>query len=295
VTVRPQPLRIAVGIATAGRPAILAEALRLLAGQDRPPDRIVVCAPTSADVGAAADLTGVEICFGARGLPAQRNVILDRTDDCDVVLFLDDDFIPEAAYVGALERLHRAHPEVVMFTGEVLRDGVTTGGLSIAEAEAAIAAAPPDVDPTPTEIYNGYGCNMSVRRAVIDREGIRFDENLPLYGWLEDVDFSRALARYGSIARSRALRGVHLGNRSGRQPGKRLGYSQIANPVYIYRKGNLSLRRAVVQMGRNLAANFARLLRADPLVDRRGRALGNLLGLIDLLTGRLGPGRALRL
>jgi hypothetical protein len=37
------------------------------------------------------------------------------------------------------------------------------------------------------------------------------------------------------------LRGVHLGTkRSERSPGKRLGYSQIANPVYIARKETIA-------------------------------------------------------
>lgn len=289
-------LRIAVGIATAGRPGILAETLRLLERQVRRPDAVLVCAPTPADVEPATeDCRRVKTFFGVRGSSVQRNVLIDQAEAFNIILFIDDDFILDDAYICALERLHLSYPSVAMFTGDVLRDGVTTGGLSIAEAIAAISAAPKNIETTLEEIYNGYGCNMSVRLDILKRERIRFDENLPLYGWLEDVDFSRAVARHGGIARSRELRGVHLGNKAGRQPGKRLGYSQIANPIYIYRKGNLSLRRALVQISRNLAANFVRLMRADPFVDRRGRAFGNLVALLDLATGRLMPDRALRL
>jgi hypothetical protein len=64
----------------------------------------------------------------------------------------------------------------------------------------------------------------------------RFDERLPLYGWLEDVDFGGQLAGIGRIDKLTAARGVHLGIKQGRQSAVRLGYSQIANPTYLSRK-----------------------------------------------------------
>ena len=52
---RPEPgenreLRIAVGIATVGRPAIVGEAVKELTNQILRPDRIIVCAPSSDDL-----------------------------------------------------------------------------------------------------------------------------------------------------------------------------------------------------------------------------------------------------
>ena len=70
-------------------------------------------------------------------------------------------------------------------------------------------------------------------------EGVRFDENLPLYGWAEDVDFCRQLATYGRIVENARTTGVHLGSNSGRTSGVCFGYSQIANPLYLWRKGTL--------------------------------------------------------
>ena len=99
---------------------------------------------------------------------------------------------------------------------------------------------------------------------------LAFDEQLPLYGWLEDVDFSRSIARYGRSVRVEGARGVHLGVKSGRQPGLRLGYSQVANPAYLIRKGTMSKARAIAQIGRNILAKRAALLLNDRSIDRLG-------------------------
>ena len=79
---------------------------------------------------------------------------------------------------------------------------------------------------------------MIVRTAPVLAHGLRFDENLPLYGWLEDIDFARSIAPYGRVVKSMLLRGVHLGVKRGRTSGVKLGYSQIANPLYMLEKGH---------------------------------------------------------
>ena len=108
-------------------------------------------------------------------------------------------------------------------------------------------------------------------------------------GWLEDVDFSRQLARHGRIVSSERLHGVHLGTKSGRTSGLRLGYSQIANPVYLMSKKTMSPRHAAPQIMRNLVANAVKFIRPEPWVDRRGRLLGNMRAVGDLVRGRLSP------
>jgi GT2 family glycosyltransferase len=79
------------------------------------------------------------------------------------------------------------------------------------------------------EQYAAYGCNMVVRLAPIHAHRLRFDENLPFYGWLEDIDFCRRLAPFGHIVKNQRMAGVHLGYKAGRPKGVPLGYSQIAN------------------------------------------------------------------
>jgi GT2 family glycosyltransferase len=138
-----------------------------------------------------------------------------------------------------------------------------------------------------------YGCNLTVRLAAA--EGIRFDEALPLYGWQEDVDFSYQLGRKGLLVHTNKLAGVHLGAKGGRTSGRRLGYSQIANPVYLLRKRTIPRRLAWRLMLRNLAANLVRSVWPEPYVDRAGRLRGNLAALADLAAGSLHPERILEL
>ncbi len=136
---------------------------------------------------------------------------------------------------------------------------------------------------------------MSFRLAPVREHGLLFDENLPLYGWQEDVDFSRQLAPYGKIIKTSLLQGVHLGTKRGRTSGVRLGYSQVANPIYLARKGTLARTQAVNRVFRNLIANCFRSLIPEPWVDRRGRLKGNLIAVGDFINGRLAPKRILEL
>jgi hypothetical protein len=88
---------------------------------------------------------------------------------------------------------------------------------------------------------------------------------------------------------------VHLGNKVGRSSGVRLGYSQIANPLYMVRKGTMERGRAYKQIGRNILANAVKTLRPEPWVDRRGRLIGNLRGAVDAVRGQLDPQQILKL
>jgi hypothetical protein len=123
----------------------------------------------------------------------------------------------------------------------------------------------------------------------------RFDENLPLYGWLEDLDYSSRFRTVGRVVKTNLCVGVHLGVKTGRTPGVRLGYSQIANPLYLAAKGTMERRDAVIMAVKNVMANSVRSLRPEPLVDRRGRLKGNLFAVADLVLGRLHPARILSL
>lgn len=295
------PLRLAIGIATIGRAAILAETIAEVRRQTRRPDRLVLCGTRPEDV-AGIVLEGPEetVVMAEAGLPRQRNRILDATTDCDVVLFLDDDFLMQPAYLAETERMFASLPGLVVSTGTVLADGIGGPGLSPAEGRAVLAADqrnPPHAgaaEPT----FCGYGCNMAVQAAVARRHGIRVDERLPLYAWQEDVDFTRRLAAHGAVLRLPGARGVHLGTKLGRGSGLRLGYSQVANPLYLARKtagGAYPFSYARTRILRNLSANLLRATWPEPHVDRRGRLRGNLLALLDLLRGRMAPERVLEL
>ena len=135
---------------------------------------------------------------------------------------------------------------------------------------------------------------MAVRTDIANDHRIRFDARMKLYAWLEDVDFSRQMAVHGRIVKSTAMRGVHLGTKVGRSSGLRVGYVQIANPLYLITKGTMSWPRALNILCRNLASNLVKSLRPEAEIDRRGRLRGNLSAIGDMLLGRMAPERVLK-
>ena len=297
VPVKPGSLRIAVAIATAGRAAVLADTLNHISLQARRPEEILVCPADSRDVDIdrLADRgISIRIVDGKRGLPSQRNALM-ASSSADIMVFLDDDFLMAPDFLVEVASLMGARPEVVVATGHVLADGILTRGLEYEEAVAIIDGAGPNVGGDAHETYNAYGCNMVIRLRPVRDFGLGFDERLPLYAWQEDLDFSRQLAPYGVIVCAPRLRGVHLGTkRAGRSPGRRLGYSQIVNPIYLARKGTMNWKRCGRQIVRNVLANTFRSINPEPWVDRRGRLLGNLIGFRDVARGISEPERALR-
>ncbi len=296
-----KPLRIGIGIATCGRPQVLSETLGALKQQTRLPDAIGVCAPSRLDTGDLSQQENVRILIGPNGLCRQRNAILEALIDFDIVIFFDDDFVPEAQYIEKLVDLFKADTTIVMATGSLLADGILGPGISFNQAmeilessQSSLSRAGCNSERNVEDIYNCYGCNMAIRLQPVRAHNVRFDEALPRYSWLEDVDFSRQLAAHGRIVRAMGAYGVHLGVKSGRMPGHNLGYSQIANPVYLSRKKTLAWHRALYIMTRNLTSNTYKSIWPEAYIDRRGRLLGNIRGIIDLLMGRLHPQKVLK-
>lgn len=291
-------MRIDIGIATSDRRDVLRDTISHLSSLHPLPHRIIVCPakPEHIDRQAALALDcNVHVIDGPQGLPAQRNAVLDASD-ADVMIFLDDDFLPATNFVEEVAKIFTAHREMVVATGHVIADGIIGPGLDTDTGLRLLKADNGASDAVIAPVFNAYGCNMVLRMAPIRQHGLRFDETLPLYGWLEDVDFSRQLAPFGKIVRANSLRGVHLGTkRSGRTPGRKLGYSQIANRVYLARKGSLPWLQALGGMARNISANLLHWHAPEPWVDRRGRLAGNALAIGDWLSGKVQPERILTL
>jgi len=282
---------LVVGIPTRGRPLILAETIAFLAAQKRQPDKIVVAYAELADIGeAAARFPHVTFLQAELGLTRQRNAILAVARDSDMLVFIDDDFYLDPHYLQISERFFVAHPEVVAASGRVLADDVKGPGLTVAQAMAIVAGnsgvqTVQRIDPA----FFAYGCNMCLRMAPIREHGLRFDETLPLYGWYEDWDFSRQLAPFGSIVRISDACGVHLAVKIGRLTGVRMGYAQVANPIYLARKGTFPWSHVFRFIVGPCLKNLARSLAPEAHVDRLGRFCGNLAAFRDLLTGTLSP------
>ncbi|MDR6510122.1 glycosyltransferase involved in cell wall biosynthesis [Novosphingobium capsulatum] len=282
-------LRIHVAIATVGRASLARQTIDLLAGQSRQPDGVIVVGAAQADLAGIADspLTP-ELALAERGLCRQRNRALDLlAGRADVVIFFDDDFVAAPDYLAAVERLFLAHPDVAGITGNLVGDGVRHGGYGIAQAQAMIAAQTLLLDPAIIPREALYGCNMALRMAHVGN--LRFDEALPLYGWQEDIDFTMRLSRHGRLVSTGLVSGVHLGVKGGRTSGRRLGYSQVANIVYLRRKGTMPGPLGRKLLWRNVLANLLRAPFPEPHVDRWGRLRGNALALADLWRGRIDP------
>ncbi len=291
-------IEIVVGIPTRGRPGILVETIADLARQSRPADQIVVAYAESEDIGdAESRFPSVTFLKCALGLTRQRNAILELAKDVDLLVFLDDDFYLDSQYLEVIERLFQGRKDVVVATGQVLADGINGPGLTAAEARVTLVNrnGVADGGGRVCTVFNAYGCNMCVRMAPIREHRICFDEHLPLYGWYEDVDFSRQLARHGSVVMVNDAVGIHLGSKSGRTSGVRLGYSQVANPIYLMQKGTFPRSHALYSISMRFLKNLVMSVTPEPYVDRRGRLRGNLLGLRDLIVRKLCPMRVLTL
>lgn len=293
-------MKLVVIIATLGRRALLDRVLTFLEGQTRLPDEVIISAPDESHVLQRSSIVyKLTWLFGARGSSAQRNLAMaEALPRSDVIVFFDDDFLPAPDYLEEVEKAFTANPEWAMLRGEAFLDGAHNAGISYEdgmaalEAEVALRAREP-VLPRIVEETGGYGCNMSVRSAMVGER--RFDERLPLYGWQEDIDFSGQMRAAGRIMGSNATFGVHLGSKSGRVSGVRFGYSQVINPIYLVRKGTVPAGFAFKLVCRNIAANLAKSFRPEPYIDRRGRLKGNLLAAVHLVRGKIEPEYILKL
>jgi glycosyltransferase involved in cell wall biosynthesis len=294
-------LNIDVIVATRGRSKEVQALLDKLELQTRIPDNVIIVGTEPADLPSMSVARGGLKVHGLisprAGLTSQRNhAVKAARSFCDpaawstkIVVFFDDDFRPATHWLQRCEALFATKSDVLAITGTVILDGVT-GGAGIAEnrASQALDAHADDKQALLRRWKIGlYGCNMAVRATVFDR--CAFDENLPLYGWLEDTDFSGQIQKFSDVYRASNLIGVHLGSQSGRVSGYKYGYSQISNPLFLWRKGSIAPGRCIHFCTRALASNALRSLREHPKIDYRGRLAGNLRALKDMITGSMHP------
>jgi GT2 family glycosyltransferase len=211
------------------------------------------------------------------------------------VAFFDDDALLRPDYLANAASFLASHPEVVALTGRVLLDGATRGESPLAQAVHALAGSAGETLSgrwRPTREL--YGCNFVVRGSIFGQE--RFDERLPLYSWLEDHDFARRCMRRGQLARVDDCVIVHRGAASGgRQAHRRLGYSQMMNPIYLCRKGSFPLWLAAWEIFRPVAKNLLYAVAGSSRSWRRERLDGNLTAVADAVRGRFTPERIVEL
>jgi GT2 family glycosyltransferase len=290
----------AVIISTRGRPDIVASLVKHLAEQTRPPDHIFVIGSKPEDV---ANLDhnqkGLTVKIGREGSTFQRNDGMALAGSrFSYLVFFDDDFVPSLSWLERMSEIFESRPDVAGMTGRVLADGTRTAGIALDDAFSMVRRY--DTQPRHGEVLHetfaygsNVGCNMAYRYSAI--RGITFDERLPLYAWHEDSDFRGQVEKRGFFAQADDLCGVHLGHKNGRGSGVTLGYSQVANSLYLARKGTVPKRFLAQIVCKNIIINALRSIRPEPYVDRRGRMRGNFIALFDLILRRIAPERILEL
>jgi hypothetical protein len=290
------PHRIAVVVASTGRPTELGRWVDHVKRQTLAPAKVVYAAVKPTDLPEHIP-EGVLVVTSASGLPIQRNAALEGVKgDCDLIAYFDDDFVPSSFCMEGIAALFGLYPDVVAANGTLIADGINSPGISYEDAAQLVAQHDQLPRESPMifgELSGLYGCNMVYRMDAVGEE--RFDEQLPLYAWQEDIDFAARVGRRGRIVKTNAFHGVHQGIKDARLPGVRLGYSQIVNPLYLVRKGTLSRQEATKLVAKNIAMNHARALFPEPWIDRAGRCKGNWLATIDVLLGRDHPKNILAL
>jgi hypothetical protein len=302
-----------VVIATKGRPEALPQLLESLGRQTKLPSSITFVGSCAQDVEsverhALAARCPIELLIApSAGLCIQRNCAVDHLVKAQTVrsvtrqffvVFFDDDYRPAHDWLEQAAQLFESQSEVVGLTGRVLADGVHGYPLDEQAAEDYLSGrrlperhwATGSQSRTLTSLY---GCNMAFRDTVILR--CRFDENLPLYGWQEDRDYTAQAKQFGNTLYTPTCQGVHLGSKSGRVSGLRFGYSQVANPLYMWEKGTMSARNGLRFVARHLLSNSVRTLQANQQNDYPGRLRGNALALLDLARGTCHPTRVLQI
>ena len=284
--------RVGVLVASRGRPASLAALLASLRSQHVRADQVVVVVTEPSDLPSNLDSSST-VAYSRPGSAIQRNVGLDILDnETDLVVILDDDVLLDPQYIAIMRDAFASNESLVGATGYVLRDGAAEKQeISVVDANAMLQSNAIRAGKTClTNVGQLFGCNMVVRY----RPGAatRFDESMPLYAWLEDVDFSVRLGRLGLLAHVWDAKCVHRGALSGgRVAHVRMGYTQVANPVYLRRKGTLPGGRAayIEKLARTVPVNLTLALSPHQGRWRRLRLKGNLLAYGDWATGNLRP------
>ena len=306
--VRKDHLEPVVVIATRGRPNETETLLNNLSHQEKLPSCVVIVGSAPADLPRSENrwpFQVINLLSEKVGLTAQRNrgvAELQKIGQLEharhFVVFFDDDFRPRASWLREASNAFARESRLAGLTGQVLADGVKGGHLTEGEAESILLGhARPrhhwSTGDTPRLVDSLYGCNMAVRASVAS--SCRFDEELPLYGWQEDCDFTGQVRRLGEARIIPTCQGVHLGVKSARSSGLRLGYSQIANPLHIAARKNMRASRMLRFIARAVLANAAKTLLGRQAEDYPGRLRGNVLAMMDLMRGRCSPTRIMEI
>jgi glycosyltransferase involved in cell wall biosynthesis len=291
-------VRTTVIICSANRPNVLSETVAsLIQGQSVPACEIIVSLSNQDHVTEnTRKHSSVRVVLSrTQGLTIQRNAAA-KLVQTPYTLFLDDDVEIAPNFIESMERLLDTVSDAIAATAFVVVDGAQ--GDEGLDRKSARSAAVNYVRRRDNYDYDElYGCNLFVRTRIFAE--VLFDERLPLYAWLEDLDFSTNCLRFGRTIRNTETCVAHLAAPAGRFSGLMFGYSQIVNPFYLWRKnGKPGLSHVVIaHWCVHIARNLRRTLTKIPSdrTDRKGRLRGNMIALCHLVVGKVDPSYILQL
>jgi GT2 family glycosyltransferase len=242
---------------------LLRQALQSIAANTAAPEQVVVVDQSRNPIaknelaGLLGDLTSLEVLhLSVPSLTRARNAGLLRCSR-EIILFLDDDVIigPEALE-RILARFNDASVALVASPDSRLK-GIRArkiwdaAGLIFARKKrreiegyimpAAMLGRYPRDPRGPVSTAWAQGFCFALRREVLETSGLRFDENLPAYGYGEDLDFTRS---YIAFARSLGMCALldpavyveHLTSLSGRQASRRATFMYVLHRYYLSQK-----------------------------------------------------------
>ncbi|NJK36724.1 MAG: glycosyltransferase family 2 protein [Oscillatoriales cyanobacterium SM2_3_0] len=141
-------------------------------------------------------------------LPGARNYAVRRAKG-EVILFLDDDVQLPEGFLQTHARNYLDNPKIGAVAGRVfdrMKLGESGGALTIEELppeafDPGIAWYHIDLVHTvkPQQVISARGCNMSFRREIFDKYGLRFDERYKGSAVREESDFCLRIRQTGYI------------------------------------------------------------------------------------------------
>jgi GT2 family glycosyltransferase len=295
---------LGVIIATTGRADIVADTVRSIARLKSIPECIIV-------VGAAAgDLPNIKEAMPfdldlfvatAKGSSLQRNWGIKRLKDTiRYVSFLDDDMELHPDYFLEVYNVFESDTKIVGFSGAVLANGnIDRINARDLLDHHVIHPSMPCFGFYPKKWPGFYGCNMNIRKDSLKME--QFDERLPLYSLGEDCEMGFRLSRQGYVGGSARCPAVHLAVKSGRISEIGVGYAQIINILYFANKGigypkSKAYWESLIKLPLvNLVCFLIPKLEKRRNIDRRGRVIGNLYAVRDVVVGKNDPMRLLKI
>lgn len=228
----PPVLLVSVIIPTYGREAVLRETLSSVLQQDYSAYEVIVVDQTPTHEPETQQYLDRLVAEGRirldrvpwASLPGARNYAARRANG-DVILFIDDDVLLPPGFVAAHARNYLDQPELGAVAGRVFDRMKLADNPTLAVTDQPPAAMDPAIawyyidlvhTVKPQQVLTARGCNMSFRRALFDKYGLRFDERFRGSAVREESDFCLQLRQTGLyVWYDPAAHLVHLGEETG--------------------------------------------------------------------------------